>query len=101
VRITIVNPELTERITIDLDLEFSDLRSGTVGKIEGMAIIEIKQDGNILSKTKEILNSLRVKPMRVSKYCLGTALTVEGVKRNRMIEKIRRIRKRVVDNNQA
>ncbi len=99
VRITIVNPELTERITIDLDLVFTDLRSGTVGQIEGMAIIEIKQDGNIRSKTKEILNSLRVKPMRVSKYCLGTALTVEGVKRNRMIEKIRRIRKRVVDNN--
>lgn len=99
VRITIVNPELTERITIDLDLEFSDLRSGTVGKIEGMAIIEIKQDGNIHSKAKEILNTLRVKPMRVSKYCLGTALTVDGIKRNRMIEKIRRIEKRVGNSN--
>lgn len=93
VRITIVNPELTERITIDLDLEFTDLRSGAVGKIEGMSIIEIKQDGNTHSKAKEILNKLRVKPMRVSKYCLGTALTVEGIKRNRMIEKIRRIEK--------
>ena len=101
VRITIVNPELTERITIDLNLEFTDLRSSTEGKIEGMAIIEIKQDGNIHSKAKEILNSLRVKPMRVSKYCLGTALTVDGIKRNRMIEKIRLIRKRVANNNQA
>lgn len=100
VRITIVNPELTERITIDLNLEFTDLRSGAEGKIEGMAIIEIKQDGNIRSKTKEILNSLRVKPMRISKYCLGTALTVEGIKRNRMIEKIRRIRKRLEQNNE-
>ncbi|MBR5822438.1 MAG: polyphosphate polymerase domain-containing protein [Alistipes sp.] len=101
VRITIVNPELTERITIDLDLEFTDLRSGTVGKIEGMSIIEIKQDGNTRSKAKEILNTLRVKPMRVSKYCLGTALTVDGIKRNRMVEKIRRIKKRVQDNNLA
>ncbi len=100
VRITIVNPELTERITIDLNLEFTDLRSSTEGKIDGMAIIEIKQDGNIRSKTKEILNSLRVKPMRISKYCLGTALTVEGIKRNRMIEKIRRIRKRLEQNNE-
>ena len=98
VRITIVNPELTERITIDLDLEFTDLRSGVVGKIEGMSIIEIKQDGNTQSKVKEILNSLRVKPMRISKYCLGTALTVNGIKRNRMIEKIRRIEKRVGHN---
>lgn len=95
VRITIVNPELTERITIDLNLEFTDLRSGATGKIEGMSIIEIKQDGNIRSKAKGILNTLRVKPMRISKYCLGTALTVEGIKRNRMIEKIRRIEKRV------
>lgn len=98
VRITIVNPELTERITIDLDLEFTDLRSGIVSKIEGMSIIEIKQDGNIRSTAKEILNQLRVKPMRISKYCLGTALTVEGIKRNRMIEKIRRIEKRVGKN---
>lgn len=95
VRITIVNPELSERITIDLNLEFTDLRSGKIGKIEGMSIIEIKQDGNIRSKAKEILNRLRVKPMRVSKYCLGTALTVGDIKRNRMIEKIRRIKKRV------
>ena len=95
VRITIVNPELTERITIDLDLEFTDLRSGRTGKIDGMSIIEIKQDGNTRSKAKEILNNLRVKPMRVSKYCLGTALTVEGIKRNRMIAKIRKIEKRV------
>lgn len=95
VRITIVNPELTERITIDLNLEFTDLRSGATGKIEGMSIIEIKQDGNIRSKAKDILNTLRVKPMSISKYCLGTALTVEGIKRNRMIEKIRRIEKRV------
>lgn len=95
VRITIVNPELTERITIDLNLEFTDLRSGAMGKIEGMSIIEIKQDGNIRSKAKDILDTLRVKPMRISKYCLGTALTVKGIKRNRMIEKIRRIEKRV------
>lgn len=98
VRITIVNPEFTERITIDLSLEFTDLRSGAIGKIDGMAIIEIKQDGNIQSKAKEILSTLRVKPMRISKYCLGTALTVEGIKRNRMIEKIRRIEKRVRSN---
>lgn len=100
VRITIVNPELTERITIDLDLEFTDLRSGRVGKIDGMAIIEIKQDGNIRSKAKEILNRLRVKPMRVSKYCLGTALTVKDIKKNRMKEKIRRIEQRIKQNKQ-
>lgn len=99
-RITIVNPELTERITLDLNLEFTDLRSGTTAQIEGLAIIEIKQDGNIRSKAKDILNTLRVKPMRISKYCLGTALTVKDIKKNRMKEKIRRIEQRIKQNKQ-
>jgi hypothetical protein len=95
VRITVVNPNLTERITIDLDLEYCDLRNARSAKIEGMSIVEIKQDGNIPSIAKEILLGLRVKPMRISKYCLGTALTVEGIKRNRMLQKIRNIEKRI------
>lgn len=94
-RITVVNPNLTERITIDLDLEYCDLRNARSAKIEGMSIVEIKQDGNIPSTAKEILLELRVKPMRISKYCLGTALTVEGIKRNRILQKIRNIEKRI------
>lgn len=104
VRITVVNPKLTERITIDLDLEYCDLRNTKSAKVEGMSIVEIKQDGNIASTAKEILLGLRVKPMRISKYCLGTALTVEGIKRNRMLQKIRDIEKcigynKIVTNN--
>ena len=95
VRITVVNPNLTERITIDLDLESCDLRNARSAKIDGMSIVEIKQDGNIPSMAKEILLGLRVKPMRISKYCLGTALTVEGIKRNRMLQKMRNIEKRI------
>lgn len=95
VRITVVNPKLTERITIDLDLEYCDLRNTKSAKVEGMSIVEIKQDGNIASTAKEILRELRVKPMRISKYCLGTALTVEDIKRNRMLQKIRNIEKRI------
>ena len=33
--------------------------------------------------------------MKISKYCLGTSLTVDGVKRNRMKEKLRAIEKRI------
>lgn len=95
VRITLVNPMLTERVTIDLGLEYSDLMGGRNAAIQGMTIVEIKQDGNTTSTAKEILLGLRVKPMRISKYCLGTALTVEGIKRNRMLQKIRNIEKRI------
>ncbi len=94
-RITIVNPTLTERVTIDLNLEYEDVRSGCRATIRGMAIIEIKQDGNIRSSMKDILRQMRITPLKVSKYCLGTALTVEAIKKNRMKQKLRDIEKRI------
>ncbi len=95
VRITMVNAELTERLTIDTDLHYKDLRSGCCSEIRGMAIVEIKQEGNSDSVAKQILGQMRIAPLKISKYCLGTALTVEGVKRNRMKEKLRAIEKRI------
>jgi hypothetical protein len=95
VRITIVNPTLSERVTIDLDLEYEDMRSGRRATIEGMAIIEIKQDGNLHSHTKDRLRDMRITPLKVSKYCLGSALTVADIKRNRMLLKLRDIEKRI------
>ena len=38
---------------------------------------------------------MRIQPLKVSKYCLGTTLTVEGIKSNRFKEKIREIEKRL------
>lgn len=95
VRITLVNPNLSERITIDLDLHYEDVRSGRSAEVKGMAIAELKQDGRVDSTTKRLLSQMGIKPFKVSKYCLGTALTVEGIKRNRMLEKIRAIEKRL------
>lgn len=94
-RITLVNPTLTERITIDLELRYEDVRSKTQGRIEQMAIVEIKSDGNIESTTKRILRDMRIPPLKVSKYCLGTTLTVDDIKSNRFKAKIRRIEKQL------
>lgn len=95
VRITLVNPDLSERITIDLDLRYEDVRSGRSAEVKGMAIAELKQDGRVASTAKRLFSQMGIKPFKVSKYCLGTALTVEGIKRNRMLEKIRAIEKRL------
>lgn len=95
VRITLVNPTLTERITIDLELEYEDMRSGQRAAIPHMAIVEIKQDGNITSLTKLLLRDMRIAPLKVSKYCLGTTLTVEGIKHNRFKSKLQEINKRL------
>jgi hypothetical protein len=94
-RITLVNPTLSERITIDLELSYEDARSHTMGSIEQMAIVEIKQDGNTTSLTKHILRDMRIAPLKVSKYCLGTTLTVEGIKSNRFKAKLQSINKRL------
>jgi hypothetical protein len=60
-----------------------------------MAIVELKQDGHHPSTAKSIMQHMRIAPLKVSKYCLGTALTVEGIKRNRFQEKLRYIAKRL------
>lgn len=94
-RITLVNPTLSERITIDLDLEYTDVRSKHSASIDRMAIVELKQDGNITSLTKRLLRDMRIPPLKVSKYCLGTTLTVDNIKRNRFKEKLQEINKRL------
>lgn len=94
-RITLVNGDFTERITIDLNLCYRDVRSGHSASVEQMVIVELKQDGRYTSTMKRLLRDLRIQPMKVSKYCLGTALTVEHIRANRFKEKIRRIEKRL------
>lgn len=94
-RITLVNPTLTERSTIDLGLEYEDARTGNKASIERMAIVEIKQDGNTASQLKLMLRDMHIAPLKVSKYCLGTTLTVDGIKHNRFKAKIQRINKRL------
>lgn len=95
VRITLVNGDLTERLTIDLDLHYRDMRSGRESTIERMAIVELKQDGRRASAIKDILRRMRIMPLKVSKYCLGTTLTVAGIRRNRFKEKLREIEKQL------
>jgi hypothetical protein len=94
-RITIVNPTLNERVTLDLNLKYEDLRSGRYAEIVGMVILEIKHEKGCCSAIKDILLSMRINPFKVSKYCIGTALTVDGIKSNRMKEKLRTIEKRI------
>lgn len=92
-RITLVNKAHTERLTIDTNLRFRNVRKQTEGEMEGLVIVELKQDGMYFSPMKEILQRLRVKPFKVSKYCLGTVLSQAEVKHNRYKRKIRLIEK--------
>ena len=92
-RFTLVNFEKTERLTIDCNLTFNNFVSGASASMDPLVIMELKQDGRARSLLKEVLFDLRVKPYKISKYCIGTVLTRPEVKQNRFKKKIRRINK--------
>ena len=92
-RITLVAKEGGERITIDYDLHFHNYRNGGDATLGPAVIMELKRSGSIHSPMMEILSQLRIHPLRVSKYCIGPALTDPSLKQNRFKKKIRKIQK--------
>jgi len=92
-RITLVNAAMTERLTIDTRLVFNNFRNGLHTTLQDAVIIELKQDGRAASEMKNILLDFRVKPARVSKYCVAVTLTEPQARSGRFKIKIRRIQK--------
>ena len=92
-RITLVNREKTERITMDTNMRFHNMATGRDGDLADAVIIELKQDGRLPSSMLDILTNRRVKPYRISKYTIGTVLTDPDAKDNRFKEKIRYVEK--------
>ena len=92
-RFTLVNYDKTERLTIDCNLRFENLRNGRTASMAPLAVMELKQDGRSQSLLKDVLFDLRIRPFKVSKYCIGTCLTRPEVKQNRFKKKLRKIEK--------
>ena len=92
-RFTLVNYDKTERLTIDCNLRFENLRNGNTASMVPLAVMELKQDGRAHSLLKDVLFELRIRPFKVSKYCIGTCMTQPEVKQNRFKKKLRRIEK--------
>ena len=90
-RITLVNKAKTERLTIDMDLVWENVVNGRKKTFEDLVIVELKRDGNVPSKMTHIMLAQRIHPLKISKYCIGTALTTPDLKQNRFKGKIHRI----------
>ena len=86
---------MTERVTIDRGVTFNNIRTSRKASLKDSVIIEIKQDGRTQSTMRSILLDHRVKPIRVSKYCMGITLTDPAVKSNRFKLKVRKIEKQI------
>ena len=86
-RITFADKLKTERLTIDLDLNFSnEEKSGSFGNI---VVAEVKKERVAQSsKFKVIAKEHRILPVRLSKYCMSTIDLDKDVKYNRFKEKL-------------
>ncbi len=92
-RITLVNKEKTERLTMDFNLRFEAMTSHEKADLGPTVIIELKRDGLKPSKMQHILRDLRIFPMKISKYCIGVSMTIPQVKHNRFKEKLVKLNK--------
>ena len=92
-RVTLVNKNRTERITIDSGIRFHNHLSQRDADVSDLVIVEVKQDGNNPSDFKNLLLNARVQQRGLSKYCLGMLLTDEFIKYNRFKDKVRYVSK--------
>lgn len=87
-RLTLVHRTAQERLTIDFDLSFKNEDEASV-EVPQLSIIEVKQDKYTAdSDIIMVLRKHHINEMRVSKYCIGTAMLNPWIKRNRFKEKL-------------
>lgn len=93
-RITLVDKAMSERVTIDRGITFHNRATGIDSSIAHLLVIEVKhQAGAPMSDIEKALHSLHVLPRRMSKYCIGTALTDPSAKYGRFKPKLLYIEK--------
>ena len=92
-RITLVNRNKTERLTIDFDIRFINCETHAEQLMENIVIIELKREGHAASPILPILRKLRIKPAGFSKYCVGATVTTPNLRVNRFKKRLISIHK--------
>ncbi len=93
-RITLVNYQKTERVTIDLQLRIENHETGINADLSNCVIIELKRDGRTFSPLLAMLRQLRIKPSGFSKYVIGTAVTNPHLRKNLLRKRLRKLAKK-------
>lgn len=91
-RITLVDTEAKERLTIDLNLSFNKKESFKA--YNNLVIIEVKQER--FDRTSNVVQQLKLKqinPYRISKYCIGMISIYDDLRYNRFKKKLIKINK--------
>ncbi len=89
-RITLVNKNVCERITIDLNMSFANDTKNL--NINNCVIVEIKRNReDVFSTFARTIKEQGFLPLSISKYCLGTVALNDGVKYNRFKPRLRKV----------
>ena len=94
VRITLVHKTRIERLTFDLNLSY--LKGSQKVNMDNLVICELKQERiNRMSSFYNKMKKQMVRPLKVSKYCLGVMefYSKENIKSNRFKKKILKLNK--------
>lgn len=92
-RVTLVNKDKTERLTIDFNIEFHNYETSKDHGTDQLVIIELKRDGNVYSPVVNILHDIHIHPTGFSKCCIGMALTDPSLKQNNFKPKLINLQK--------
>lgn len=104
-RITLAGVESAERLTLDLGVQFTqaivdhradrDAGQGVrQAVVPGVVIAELKQRGvDRRSPFVQLMQRQRIRPISVSKYCVGVAMLLPEVRHNRFKIKLRAFEK--------
>lgn len=87
-RMTLVNINLNERVTIDTHLQFDNLKTQLT--LDNMVIAEVKR--NSYADHTEFLKLIKhhhIRESGLSKYCTGMAMTYSFLKRNNFLPKLK------------
>jgi len=91
-RITLVQPDNKERITIDINLGFSNNNHKDI-QLQNIVIAEVKKNSRTQSIMEQLFHSKHILPAGFSKYCTGIALLNPKIKQNRFKYKLLQIKK--------
>jgi hypothetical protein len=81
-RLTFVDRDFTERLTIDLDLEWE--RQGRKLRLGALSIVEVKHERKTsVSPGFRLLRGMGLRPGSLSKYCVGLAKLEPSLKQGR------------------
>ncbi|QDS98657.1 polyphosphate polymerase domain-containing protein [Adhaeretor mobilis] len=91
-RMTLVHNNIAERVTIDTCLSFH--KGDRAVQLPGVIIAEVKQPGDDRqSPVRKQFRARGIRPLRISKYCVGSAMLNPTLKHNRFKAKLRSLQK--------